>query len=72
MIYGPDDKPIPRTTTPLEVWCSKRALEILRDKFRFSDLWGSRIVDQYGRPIDLEKRPMVSGRTIQFYRKAGI
>jgi hypothetical protein len=54
------------------VWCSKRALEILRDKFRFSDLWGSRIVDQYGRPIDLEKRPMVSGRTIHFYRKAGM
>ena len=41
MIYGPDDKPLPRVKTPLEVWYSKRTLEMLRDKFRLSDLWGS-------------------------------
>jgi hypothetical protein len=78
MLYGPDDKPIPRPVTPLERWYSKRALEILRDKCRLSDAWGvSRLVDQYGRPIPIpwKERPIVgnmikgSGRTIQFYRK---
>ena len=43
MIYGPDDKPIPRPVTPLERWYSRRALEILRNRLRFSDLWGPRL-----------------------------
>jgi hypothetical protein len=35
MIYAPDDKRIPTVRTPLEVWYSKRTLEIL---FSFSPL----------------------------------